>query len=366
MEGTDGGSVRLDGSRLQRWLSDEKIPVRAILASVAIGMALAIILACLPDALCGESESRICSSRTPFPWTTLAAVVAAPCVLLTWYWRILHRWREIKNAEVSNATAIESKNTAAEALAGSRLKDVIDLLDGKSMSVFGGIHGLKSLGESMPSHRRLAIEVLESFIRLNGRRVAEPGGAGAMHLRHAVITLRRLLQLERLLRTSSSVFLDTRPLAPGSLSMADLSGADLSGLDLSGLDLRMATLVKTRLCRSKMEDVDLTGADLTGADLTSTNLGRAVLKDAILTKALCLKTDFSGAHAERVRLVRTTLTKVTVNGAWFSGARKIGVSEEDVDWKPAEQAPEPDPMGGGIWSQLPIEGTPTPSPVAPP
>lgn len=124
-------------SALQKFISGESLPSLAIAFAVGLGVLFGYWGHREFQEHCREPKGKIlCKEKDSFPWSTLRGVVAAPCILLTWYWRTVHKWRDIENAKRAN-------NTSFESLGSTRFKDSIALLDGDSMAVFAGIHGLK-------------------------------------------------------------------------------------------------------------------------------------------------------------------------------------------------------------------------------
>lgn len=321
-------------------------------------MVLACVAVYVHQRCClGVSGLRICVEEKTYPWATLAALIAGPCVVLTWYRRTVQKWHDIKNTIASN-------HTAAEALANTCAKDAIVLLDGGDVGTVGGIYGLRAIADISPTYRRLAIDVLEGFIRLRGRNPSSGDNVGGaqpheansgvapkrasqredsevpratnLHLRQALMVLQTLIAAQP--RGSE----DASGVAPGSLSKVDLSGVDLSELNLSGLDFRRAKLTRANLTMCDMRKVNLAGADLASASLVSTALDGAVLDEADLTKTDCRRASLIEARLARAYLIRTNLIGANVTGADCCGAKRFGARDKGVNWPEPPKAPDPD------------------------
>jgi uncharacterized protein YjbI with pentapeptide repeats len=118
-------------------------------------------------------------------------------------------------------------------------------------------------------------------------------------------------------------------------SGADLSGLDLSGRDLSGICLDGANLAGcnftgARLANAVFAHARMGSCVLDGADLTGANLGKAVLVRAFLRKAALKEAILNGADLRRANLAGADLEKAELldadlEASDFSGARAPGL-----------------------------------------
>ena len=145
----------------------------------------------------------------------------------------------------------------------------------------------------------------------------------------------------------------------------DLSGARLNGLDLSGLDFTGATLQGARLNKTNLTGATLDNATLDQAWALEAKLDGASLKDASLFQVQLVgcslrEADLSGALApanftkcdltgasfagadlgadtknQSMGLMRGDLTKVTAQGADFTGANMLRTVLEFADLRGA-------------------------------
>jgi hypothetical protein len=341
-------------SWIYKSLIGERLPFLAILVSAGVGIALALGAVCLHAWYCSSPNMHgqfMCSANTPFSWTTVTGLVAGPCILLTWYWRTVQKWRDISNATAAN-------ETAADSLSSNRFKDAITLFDGKDMSVFGGIHGLKALCDATPSYVVPTIAVLENFVRLAGSRLPrgenrkekpvqrEPGDpqptqtptppvppnpSPGLNTGNTPTPLPKdveLLYAAGIIGTrtahSRRVFPVEDAVGPSAADMhvkqALVTFHSLmksQGLLLTADLLRSTASTEVRPLRlGSLSQADLSGANLSGLDLSGLDFRMAILRDTNLSNCRLRNSDLTTAD-----LTRATLAGADLTGAFLTKAR---------------------------------------------
>jgi hypothetical protein len=383
-------------SWIHKSLVGERLPLLGILIAAVVGVALSLGAICLHAWYCSGPNIHgrfMCSASTPFSWTTVTGLAAGPGILLTWYWRTVQKWRDISNAAAAN-------KTAADALSSNRFKDAITLFDGKDMSVFGGIHGLKALCDATPSYVVPTIAVLENFIRLSGGRLPRgedqkakvaqrdpgdlqqpqspiapepPSSSSTSNSGSTPTPLPKnveLLLAAGVLGTRTSQSQGGPPLkeavGPRAVDMhvrqalvTFHSLMETQGFLLTADLLTNTASTKVRpLQLGSLSQADLAGADLSGLDLSGLDFRMATLRNANLSNCRLHNTDLSAAdltHAtlagadltgallkNGALLIGTDLTRAVVKGASFGGACRFKVKDSGVDWNSARETPPAD------------------------
>ena len=87
----------LTKERRGRW--DKPVVVVAISTVAFIGGFLGFVAVNVYAVECPPSaKDPICvATRESFPWTALSGLIAAPALILTWYWRTTHKKADIRN-----------------------------------------------------------------------------------------------------------------------------------------------------------------------------------------------------------------------------------------------------------------------------
>jgi len=311
--------------------------ILCILGMVGLGIALSLLLGLVYRWLCPwpRAIGGVCWAVTDKPpWTLLTSVAAAPALVLTWWWRTVHKDQDLANKQHEIELAKREEWAKRFAVAVSLIAD-----DKKIDAKVGGIYLLESLASDSERHRSVVIDTLCAFVRNHAIRdnrahnndedPDDPDGPRApADIEATCQVLARLPAIPAESRISLRCTDLTYVRVPdGSLAYADLTeawlaNADLQRTDLTGARLRESSLMRARLTRSRLVQTDLSGAsiqtaDLTYADLRGANLTDADLRGANLTDADLSRADFRFANLSGANLVGTKYTRNTLLPADF-------------------------------------------------
>lgn len=340
---SNGGQKRETPATEKRTLSEwwqawsDANPGTAILIAVGLGLLfvpLAYALGLMGFILLGPNHTArglFDALHSSPPWTLITGIIAAPALLLTWYWRTVHKKEDIQNAR-------ETLTLQKENLLPTRLAEAFRLLGDAGVAArLGGIYALERIAHDSVRDEWAVLDGLAAFVRM-----AEPTHHGA-DLIDSVRYANRMLTKEidpahPVAEVQPCTTADVQPPYPLSIDVqaaiaamgrinprtprnegVDLSGASVAGADLSRLPLAYANLRKTDLRSAvlffaKLECADLRGAYLEGAFMRSARLMRARLQDA----------DLSGADLSSAKLNHAMLNGAKLTGAHIFCADLVG------------------------------------------
>jgi hypothetical protein len=244
-----------------------------------------------------QVSAQLCTEATRAPpWVLVSGMVAAPSVLLTWYWRDRKR-RDDHRLAVESGIA-ERYTRAAELLASA-----------DSMTRINGLFSLWDVARESQSHRVTVSRTLAAFVRVRSTADTTHGAADASGTPLADVQTAATLAAE--LEWASPAWHG----AVGRVQV-DLRGARLVAFDLARTDLSRAMLRDTDFSQAFLHRTNLQGALLMGARFCGAFLRSAVLRGANLRDA-----DLSGSN-----LLKADLREAHLNRTNFSGARYCAYS----------------------------------------
>ena len=228
-------------------------------------------------------SAQLCVEVTKSPpWILLSGMVAAPSVLLTWYWRDRKR-RDDHRLAVESGIA-ERYTRAAELLAST-----------DCMTRINGLFSLWDVARESQSHRVTVSRTLAAFVRVHSKAAqadTHDGSSPRPDLQTAVTLLSETDWATPEWSSSAGVrvVVDLRDaqLVRFDLARKDLSGAFLRGTDFSHAymhhaKLGDALLMEAKLTKAFLRSASLRGANLRDADLSGANLRKSDLRDAKLS-----------------------------------------------------------------------------------
>nr|VFJ69902.1 MAG: Pentapeptide repeat-containing protein [Candidatus Kentron sp. FW] len=264
---------------------------------VAIGILLGFFFFIMAAGLLLLTELTI----KDWPWTSLSALTAAPSLVITWYWRTIHKQKEL--------------DTAEQGLLTERFTRAIELLGNKNLQVcLGGIYALERIAKDSEQDHWTVMETLCAFVRENTKeaKVADPGNNKSSSA-----------SVER----GGSAFEQPDIAVQAALTVIGRRGKerrdrerekdkrlDLKSTHLERADLRRVHLEKADLRRAHLKETNLADAHLDEAHLWRTHLEEARLGGAHLKEAR-----FWGAHLEKANLVGAYLQKADFRDAYLDG-----------------------------------------------
>lgn len=273
------------------------------------------------------------------PWTPLAALVTAPALILTWWWREEHKRQT--EADTAKQLAIAKSGQITE-----RFSRAIEQLGSSALPVrLGGIYSLARIAkDSEPDHPTI-IETLAGYIRENSGPVPAklvPGKSPrirpAIDIQAAADVIAKPTvspQVHSYGVNLSGAFFEGADLKRAFLAGAHLDEAALSTASLERANLEHAHLEEAVLFEAKLWKVNARGAWFNGATLTGAHLHSANLKDAKLPKADLETASFVEADLSGANLVEAKLERANLTDADLSGAR---LDKANLQWAHLERA----------------------------
>lgn len=311
--------------------------------ALLVGCSFVVFLWAVLEAACPAGENVfvmhkvLCEHGTQRFFFLAPALIAAPNVLLSWYWRTVHRRKELAKYDERFAKAVE--------LLGSE----------KRATRQGGLYALEHLLRESKAHRRQIVETLCAFVR-DWENNAQPreaivadrpamlgvdkvevdieGEVDEMDEETSAASTRRMRKLPTDVRAAIVVAIRDpwRKENGGSEGLGsvlvDFAGVDFSWCSLTRIDLRGANLEGANLERANLEFAWLEGATLRDARLVNAELEGAKLQSARLDGA-----DLTGANLERARLENASAYGAIFDGTDLRSASLEGAILEGASFK---------------------------------
>lgn len=327
--------------RFRKFFADSTAPgrLRSILAALLLGVVFVALLAVTYRCACPwpREVGTVCRAVIDSPpWALLTSVAATPALVLTWWWRTVHKDQDIRHKQVELDIAKREERS-------KRFVEAVRLLaDGKLQARLGAVYSLESLALDAVEERARVVETLCAFVREEGRETPDneshaeewddfrqdgavqaaftvlgrfPGEDARLDLHSAKLGMldgaRAKLRGADLRRTN---FMQT------CLAATDLEGAILDDAYLAGVDLRSANLKDATLRRATLQAADLAGASLVGTCLVLANLKDVTAASVLLCDATCCGADF-----RRAQLIGANLSGARLDAGAFpmpDGRRK--------------------------------------------
>ncbi len=338
-----------------------------VLGAVALGILLVVAALALFRYGCPDypTDGSLCwvLARNP-PWPLLATIAAAPSVILTWYWRTVHKDTDIRQKQFEIDLAKREERS-------KRFFEAVQLLTHDKLDArLAAVYSMESLAKDVQEEHGRVIETLCAFLREHGNSTPEaPDGILVGFIIQATDVQAAFTVIGRM--QSRSENLDLRGAALESIEgiELDLSRANLTVANLRNANLRRANLASAHLEDALLEDANLRNANLertilAGAFLERANLAGVNLIGAILIGAHLEGVDLDGANLEGASLTDAKYSHLTQFPYGFSpvAAGMILVDEIDnpvdpqpTEWPPRSMSSEAPPVSEG---QPPGEGEP--------
>jgi hypothetical protein len=210
---------------------------RGIIGAAVLGLAVAIGALWGANTFCTGRDVPLCRAgiQNP-PWLLLSGVAAAPVILLTWYWRTVHKERDLR------ATIVNQELSRMEHVT-ARFATAIAMIDKGGMSAVGGIYALDRVARDSVKDHWTIVETLCALLR--GSLGFKGGEFHAAAMQAAVTVIGR--------RDSS------RDPVWGQIR---LRGADIKGVDFSDLNFAGADFVNAFVSGCRFHGTNLAGANL--------------------------------------------------------------------------------------------------------
>jgi hypothetical protein len=213
----------------------------SIFWAVFTGLAFGALAVAIYAWRCWGSSSGECEAiRKSLPWTSLAALAAAPSALLTWYWRTDHKKRDLDLAKSQDRT--------------SRFASAVELLQ---KGAPGALYALEDVAMDSDHHYWPVMETIAGYVRL---------------IQHAGEYMERSEPIAAQAAMKILGRRDRRRDPPG--RTLDLSSSDLRQVELSGLNFDGA-----RFDSADLREANLRGASLVGASFANVNAKGAWIDD---------------------------------------------------------------------------------------
>lgn len=317
----------------------------------AVAGLLAAILAIAGLSEAEQSAPLVAAALNNPPWLLLSGLVAAPSVLLTWYWRTIQRERDLAHREQELAhreQELEQRGReiarqdeqwkSAQAQASEEKKRLVKESDSKERlqanqlfadaaeklaqeSVLGRVAALRMLERSAYERSHLVVPVIDtvaSFIRLHaGRRPDEPPRSpGPEDIRLALLIIGRIRKAwveedayaDQLNEEGYLLAVDLNATTlrgakfAGNYYLTDFGVSDLSCSSMSNGWFSYATFDGATLHEASAQGASMAHATFVGADLTGADFRKCELREADFASANVSGTNFIGSTLRAAKL----------------------------------------------------------------
>jgi hypothetical protein len=265
-----------------------------IAAAVFTGLLLGGGLLWLYRIACEGRTGGVCKMAVDSPpWLLFSGLIAAPAVLLTWYWRTVQKqadiWKGWQDISLATDAQFTDRFVRAVEMLGNPLEPVR----------LGGIYALQRLARDSVTDRSTIRETLAAFVRLTS--TSDP----PEELEVPGEDVRAVIKV---LGAS-----DLQGAEPANLESANLIEVPMRGCIFRNANLRYAGLFKANLMGADLEGADLEGANLNMADLQGANLANVNLQGA----------EIEGANFKGATIAKATLEKAK------RGNKPIALTDDD-------------------------------------
>jgi|GEM_PF-6096325 len=349
-----------------------------ISATVCLGVIFAILfIAFFVD----YNNLVFLSRKTYIPWAFLTSLVAAPSLILIWYWREIHKRQDVLKGKGDIRIAKESQYA-------SRFTDAMQLLGSEKIDLrIGAIYSLEQISKDYFELHWPIVETLAGFIRNNAQANIEnnislnnrtndsdiprqqymedkadvQAALTVLGRRchrdkekaHQIVLLHRtdlrgvILNKAHLERINlMEVNLEGAYLQDAHLNVtylvdanmrevildnANINGAFLSGADLTLASINNASLIGTDLDGSEMSEAKLNDANLTEASLNKVDLSKSSQTNTILVNAKMHNAKLREAQLNSINMTQTILTGADLSGAHFDGGLLAGANMQKAN-----------------------------------
>lgn len=213
-----------------------------IVAAVGVGLISAYITArfLIPRCLDAGFYPDWCeiADTTP-PWPLFTGLIAGPPAMLTWWWRTVHKDRDVDAAK---------RNERA-----TRFFESIRLLADEKLDIrLGAIYSLESLAKEAPEDSHKVVEVVAAFLRHHGKPLVEAAAEPTVAAQLADVQT-AFTVLGRMKRDGTRVDLSCANLASISATGGDYSHVNFLGADLRGAVFHNAKLDGANFAEARLK-----------------------------------------------------------------------------------------------------------------
>nr|VFK68038.1 MAG: Pentapeptide repeat-containing protein [Candidatus Kentron sp. UNK]VFK71912.1 MAG: Pentapeptide repeat-containing protein [Candidatus Kentron sp. UNK] len=267
--------------------------------------------------------------RKDWPWNSLSALAAAPPLLLTWYWRTIHRQQELDTDE-------EHSRIEEQRLLTERFTRAIELLGSEKLQIrLGGIYALERIARDSLRDHWTVMETLCAFAREGTREPRRAKGEGtpsdeedadaestflppATDVQAALTVMGRRGEEGRAWEQKKGKELDLRGV--------HLEQANLQEAHFEGINLMDAYLERSHLLGIHLEEAYLWEANLNRSLLFDAHLNNAELRGAYLQRSICQRADLRGTDLRKAHLEGANLQDAHLEGAFLWEAHLEGTN----------------------------------------
>jgi hypothetical protein len=252
-----------------------------------LGLVLALAFyynACQVEACIRCDWCRVVENNPP--WFLLSALVTAPALILTWYWREKHKREDVatamKNAEIAN----ENARIAEQGQVTERFTRAVEQLGSKELPVrLGAVYALEQIIMDSEGYHWSIVEILSAYVRFrcpldapdpvttndNVPILMKPDVQAAL----SAIGRRNISRDppgKRINLASCCILganLDDASLVNASFFRSSLRGGSMRGTDFEGVDFGFASLDNQEAAGANFQDALFTSTKFSGTDMRS-------------------------------------------------------------------------------------------------
>lgn len=285
------------------------------------------------------------------PWVILGGLASLPILILTWYWRTIHKEADIRNAE--------------ESLINDRFCRAVQLLGDKNESVrIGGLFALERLAIDSPRDLLAILEILAAYIRGFAKRpsvqeeeiedehefMQEQMGYNPREYEHKptndVLAALKILGRRYIqkdidahrpdLRETRLAYIDisnTKGFSNALFAKADLNHVFAIDATLENTVFDNTNIYKGVFTRTNMKGATLWGAVLSNARLDAVDLSGAVLVSTRMKEAMVARCTINGAQASEADFTMARVYDCNVADSIFTRCRFYDSTLMNINFK---------------------------------
>jgi hypothetical protein len=282
---------------------------------VGVGLALAAAAYATVWALLGEHPVLSEMVTKAPPWILLSSIAAAPPVILTWYWRTIHKDIDIRQAARDHAAKVASNQTARDThLLDVYMRAVEALTSTELSKQLAGLALLAQVGRESDHYRGSVLLTMSTYLQEKAR---TPPPAG---YNRDQASPRDVIEAFKLFAS----------IPKSETQTAELGWISLNGFTIDKGDFRYVKFTDVTLDRVKLVDCDFRGARFERLNSAWFTADRCDFRNShfvslYLSGYVAKGCDFAGAQLMEGNVdmpVETTDDGKLVPNDWLAGALK--------------------------------------------
>jgi hypothetical protein len=241
----------------------------SIIIAAVFGVILSILFVVFTHYCFCDWFKKTCeAAATNPPWLLLSGLTAAPSVLLTWYWRTVHKEKDLENHRNELLVREKERIVRKMELVQSDIRNAMTLLDSGNLHTRrNGVHELGRIAKDSPESSIDIVNKLSNFL-------SDPTRGKNLSRDHVRSNPDLLEALSVCVNLGGANFKGIN-FENGLLKEADLRGADFEKANLKFANLQEARLQGTNFIEANLQEAKLQGTNFVEANLERANLKKA-------------------------------------------------------------------------------------------